>query len=370
MKKFLFLTSFALLLNSAIRLSAQEVSPPPPPPPPPGEAPAPPPPPDKMQSEEITIKRKGDKDVNLNIRITGDNVLINGKPLMEFNEDGVSISSKKVIVKDGNKITIFDNQDDPVSLNFDNFFNPKNSNEKVTFLGVSTAADKDGALIEDVTDDSPAQKAGLQKGDIITKVGSEAIATPDDLSKAIRAMNANDVVKISYLRNGKKKSTKATLAERKSSAQVFGFSAPNGNYRKLIIPPSGFNQGFSFNNNPNWDFGRNGNIDFMADSVFLKKGYFFNNNHKKLGLKIQDTEDENGVKVLDVEDSSAAMTAGIKPGDIITQIGDNKVSNTDDARYQLAENREKSVYNIKAMRNGQEMNFEIKFPKKLKTANL
>ena len=91
---------------------------------------------------------------------------------------------------------------------------------------------------------------------------------------------------------------------------------------------------------------------------------------KKLGLRIQDTEEGNGVKVLDVEDSSASSTAGLKKDDIITEIGGVKVTNTDEVRDQLMENSEKSSYNIKARRNGTEMSFEIKIPKKLKTANL
>ena len=91
---------------------------------------------------------------------------------------------------------------------------------------------------------------------------------------------------------------------------------------------------------------------------------------KKLGLKIQDTEESSGVKILEVADSSAAANAGLKKDDIITEIGGKKVSNTDEAREQLMENAEKFNYNIKARRNGNEMSFDIKIPKKLKTANL
>jgi serine protease Do len=91
---------------------------------------------------------------------------------------------------------------------------------------------------------------------------------------------------------------------------------------------------------------------------------------KKLGLRIQDTEDGNGVKVLDVDENSSAATAGMKKDDIVTEVGGVKVNNTDEVREQLEENREKSSYNIKAKRDGKEMSFEIKIPKKLKTANL
>jgi len=370
MKRLLAFTLITFLFSTSLQLSAQEVSPPPPPPPPVAPIPPSPPSPGNLKSEEIIIKRNGDKDVNLNIQITGDKVIVNGKPLMEFNEDGVTINKKKIIVKEGDNITFWENPDDPVTLNFNNFRDSKRTNEKYTFLGVSTGADKQGALIEEVTKDSPAEKAGLQKGDIITKVGSEEIATPDDLSKAIRSKKPNEVVKISFLRNDKKKSTKATLSERRESSQVWGFSSPNGNFKKLIIPYSNPKDNYGFGNDWYNQFRGNGDFNFLADSLQFNGNFDFRGPRKKLGLKIQDTEDESGVKVLEVEDSSAAQLAGLQKGDIITQIGEDKVSNTDEMREELADNRDKKAYTIKALRNGKEMNFEIKFPKKLKTANL
>ena len=68
--------------------------------------------------------------------------------------------------------------------------------------------------------------------------------------------------------------------------------------------------------------------------------------------------------------SSAAATAGLQKDDLITEIAGVKVQNTDEAREQLQINKEKSSYSLKANRNGIEMSFTIKIPKKLKTVNL
>ena len=87
-------------------------------------------------------------------------------------------------------------------------------------------------------------------------------------------------------------------------------------------------------------------------------------------MKIQDTEDGKGIKVLDVDTDSPAQKAGLKKEDVVTEIDGKKVSNTDEAREQLHDAQEKSSYNIKATRNGTSMSFDIKIPKKLKTANL
>ena len=59
-----------------------------------------------------------------------------------------------------------------------------------------------------------------------------------------------------------------------------------------------------------------------------------------------------------------------KKDDVVTEIGGKKVSNTDEVREALHDNMEKSAYNIKASRSGNAMSFDIKIPKKLKTANL
>lgn len=361
MKKRMISITGMLLLATGFSAFAQEPAPPPPPPPPP---------PVEKKTEEIIIKKKGDKDANITIQINGDQVLVNGKPMMEFNEDGITVNKRKIIVRDGDKLIFGDDADDRLIMNMPRNFS-WNSNEKRTFLGVVTAADKDGALIEEITEGSPAEKAGLAKGDIITKVGDDKIATPDDLSKSIRARKANEEVKISYLHNGKKKSTRATLTEKEGTANVYGFSGPKGRYRELVIPPGGQNQ-FRFNQDWMDDLQR-GEGFFNEDEHGDMRGNFnfdFANPRKKLGLKIQDTEDESGVKVLEVEDSSAAQVAGLQKNDVITEIAGTKVANTDDARELLSANRERSLYNIKAKRDGKEMSFDIKIPKKLKTANL
>jgi serine protease Do len=73
------------------------------------------------------------------------------------------------------------------------------------FLGVITNEDDKGAAIDEVQKETAAEKAGLQKGDIITKVGDKKIDGPDDLVEAITAKKPNDEVEITYLRDGKEK---------------------------------------------------------------------------------------------------------------------------------------------------------------------
>jgi putative serine protease PepD len=88
--------------------------------------------------------------------------------------------------------------------------------EKVShpYLGVSvTAAEAGGAQVGGVTDNSPAAKAGLQKGDIITKFGSKVINSSDDLVSAVQSGKVGQQVMVEFTRNGEAKTATVTLAE-------------------------------------------------------------------------------------------------------------------------------------------------------------
>ena len=67
-----------------------------------------------------------------------------------------------------------------------------------------------------VVADSPAAKAGLQPGDIITALNGSPISSSDELIVAIRARNVGDTVTLTIDRNGKILKTKVTLAASKN----------------------------------------------------------------------------------------------------------------------------------------------------------
>ena len=70
-----------------------------------------------------------------------------------------------------------------------------------------------GALITSVTSDSPANKAGLRAGDVITKMDDEDISTAEDLISAIGSHQIGDQVEIVYYRGSVQKVANATLEE-------------------------------------------------------------------------------------------------------------------------------------------------------------
>ena len=76
-------------------------------------------------------------------------------------------------------------------------------------FGLST---EKGALVAGAQDGTPAEKAGLKSGDVITAVDGEAIANARELTRMIGAMKPGAKAEITYLRDGKERTATVALA--------------------------------------------------------------------------------------------------------------------------------------------------------------
>lgn len=331
----------------------------------------------KKESQEIVIRSKVGNNGKITVIVDGDNVTVNGKPLSEFKDDNVTVNKRKSIIRNRDGLMMFDNFAPAEVEGFPLIMGDDNNGKPQAFLGVTTSTVTDdskeqmpnGAEITFVTKGTAAEKAGLKEGDVIYKINDKKVDGPAMLSEVVTSFKPKDEVTIYYKRDGKDMSTKAVLGERKESNSFsYSFSGPGGMARAYTIPRTPKVPAV-----PKV-------MDAWSDAMDNYKGFDWNgqNNlfgetfprHQKLGLKIQDTEEGNGVKVLNVEEESAAAKAGLKKDDVITEIAGKKVNNTDEAREMLQDNKDKASYSIKAKRNGSDMSFEVKIPKKLKTTNL
>jgi serine protease Do len=85
-----------------------------------------------------------------------------------------------------------------------------------------------GFYINKVNKNSGAEKAGLQKGDIIVKIDNQNIATFADLSGYINTKRPNDKVEVNYIREGKNKTAMVTLSKNEYfSAEFKGIEVEN-----------------------------------------------------------------------------------------------------------------------------------------------
>ena len=71
------------------------------------------------------------------------------------------------------------------------------------------------AKIDSVTSGGAADKAGLQKGDIVTNFNGLPITNATDLTAQVRAMQAGTKASLTYVRNGKSTKVSVTLGELK-----------------------------------------------------------------------------------------------------------------------------------------------------------
>jgi S1-C subfamily serine protease len=72
-----------------------------------------------------------------------------------------------------------------------------------------------GVAITGVRPGSPAERAGLQKGDVLVRFGDVDVKTLEDLTFALRSKRAGDRVPLVFTRDGQRREAETTLEERR-----------------------------------------------------------------------------------------------------------------------------------------------------------
>ncbi len=288
--------------------------------------------------QELIIRKTDDKSGNMIIRIENGKYIIEtpGKRTPEDVGYSVRVSPKMSIsVVPGS----------PMLFGYGNTSIPSPPTLISGFLGVTHEDDdKSGAKINSVSKGSPAQKVGIQAGDVIIKIDDIEIRKSNDLTAFIRKTKPEEKVKVTIRKQDGKTETK----EVKLSSSV-----------EYMM----------------------GNITITTDSLVGKlEDLNFNNfrsitinrtSRAPLGIKVQDLEYEVGVKIIEIESESIAEKSGLKLNDIITAIDGKRIETTEQLSTQYRYmNRSKNIFNITVTRNGKTEDIEIKIPKPVKTISL
>jgi serine protease Do len=326
----------------------------------------------KKEVEQIIITKKGDKNEKVTIEINGDKVTVNGKPVEDYKDDNITIDRHKGITLRGR---VGSHAPEVMQLGDGQnmlFFNQDNNR---AMLGVVTEKTDEGVEINEVSDESAAEKAGLKENDIITKIDNEKIESPDELSKIIRKHKPGDKVTVTYLRDKK---------EQKATVELGKFKGVSTLSFRDAQAPYGLNMDMS----EMMDKYKHSQEDYKEKLKDLDKlrtfpraprvdGFGGNNysfswsgDQPKLGLSVQDTEDGKGVSVLEIDEESNAAKAGVKENDVITHVNDKAVNSADEVAKLVRENKTKPSIKLQVTRNGKSQNIEVKMPRKLKTADL
>jgi len=169
-------------------------------------------------------------------------------------------------------------------------------------LGLKKAG---GALVSEPQANSPAAKAGIESGDVITAVDGNAVTDARDLARRIGTMAPGTSVKLTVMHQGQEKALSLTLG-----------TLPN--------EKSASNQ----------EGQQNGTTD---------------NDLPKLGLTLAPAgkvagAEGSGVVVTAVDPEGLAADHGLKVGDVILDVGGKSVANPADVRKQLVEARKEGKH--------------------------
>jgi serine protease Do len=149
--------------------------------------------------------------------------------------------------------------------------------------------DKSGALVASVADGSPAHKAGLKAGDIITEYDGRRVAKTDDLPRAVAETPVGKDVAIKVIRDGKVMTLGAKIVQLDDAASTKPAKAEAKTGLGIAVQP-------------------------LTPSLA-----------KELGVKA-----EQGVVVAEVTEGSPAAAAGLRPHDVIVEADHQKVATAAD----------------------------------------
>lgn len=303
--------------------------------------------------DEIIIRHNGNKDAKVTIEIKDGDVLVNGKPMADFDDSSLTIRKRRVM-RNGSSFSFNGSDYDyPGAIQI---IPDDNGNRVFSYgnndilrgnraqLGVVTEKNDDGAgvRITELTRESAAQKIGLKVGDVITKVDETEISDPGSLSESIRSHKPGDKVMVTFTRDGKQQKLAAVLGKAKDLTveplSTYKFNMPD---MRTFTPDA-------------WPKG-------------LMQVY---GNSMRFGIRAQDDEDGKGAKVLDVDDESTAAKAGLKEGDIITRFDGKEIKSVTDLTEAARAAKGKTSVKMSVLHDGKPRDLEVKVPRRLKTADL
>ena len=180
--------------------------------------------------------------------------------------------------------------------------------------------DNDGALVADVTAGSPAEKAGLKPGDIITKFNGKPVRDSRHLKLQVAQTSPSAKVPVEVLRDG---STKAFTVQLKE-----------------------------FPRNELASTSRRGNDDGGSEAEETLKGVAVGNIDASAREQLNMPANLKGAIVTSIDESSAAFEAGLREGDVILEINRKPVASADDAVQLSAKNDRKGSVLLRVWSRG------------------
>jgi serine protease Do len=170
--------------------------------------------------------------------------------------------------------------------------------------------DEKGALVADVTKGGPAEKAGIERGDVIVSFDGKEIGEMRDLPFVVAATPVDKAVAVEVIRKGKTQRFEVKIGELKDDQEpaLVAEAPPRLGMTVEELTPE------------------------LAGNLGLTEG--------------------SGIVVVQVEDDSPAAAAGLRPGDVILEIDQNPVQNLDEFNSAIEKYKKGDTILLLAKRRG------------------
>ena len=194
----------------------------------------------------------------------------------------------------------------------------------MSFLGVSISdGEKQGVRVGIVDDNSPAEEAGIEVGDVITEFNGLPVIGVMQFTRLVRETPVGRIVNVKVLRDGQERTLTLTTAERPRGDRDFRFVIPDdlpdlsglGDRIRDAIPRVHVISSVS-------------RLGIRVDSMTDQLREFFG------------VDQDEGVLVAEVDEDSAAADAGLRAGDIIVEFDGRNVDSPGDLTLRSLRNRD------------------------------
>jgi serine protease Do len=203
-----------------------------------------------------------------------------------------------------------------------------------------------GVLLTEVEDNSPAAKAGLKTGDVITEYDGERVEGTAAFRRMIRETPPGRTVQLSYWRDAHSQSASVQLESRQHEMQV---NIQNMMPRQFVYRFQGLPDMPNMPDMPDMPMmmGRTPRLGIEAMDLSQQLGEYFG------------APDGQGVLVSAVLPDTPAAKAGLKAGDVITKLDGDAVHNVGELRGKLEEKHEEKSVTLTLLRKGAEMTLTV-----------
>ena len=178
-----------------------------------------------------------------------------------------------------------------------------------------------GVGISRVSENSPAEKAGLKKGDVVLQFDGEPVTSSRKLLRLIGEAAPEQSVRLTISRNGSEQQLTVTLGKRENQWNTYRSLIPEAR-GGMVMPQPGVTPRPRVWANPPENFtmffGNNRRVGITTSSLTKQLADFFG------------VQNGQGLLISSVSENSPASKAGLRAGDVITEVDGQKIEDSGD----------------------------------------